>query len=105
MDRLNLIMLAPEATVSVQGSERRYENGVAGEGVTDARTLWLKLRQRTAYTPQLQALPWAFVQNSTLEQQQLSLQLHAEKKAIAGFCCWSWEGGRLGKPPLATLRW
>merc|ERR1712139_59673 len=83
MDRYNLIALAPEATVSVQGSEHRYENGVVGEGVTDARTLWLKLRQGTAYTPQLQALPWAFVQISTLEQQELSLQLHAEKKALA----------------------
>ena len=83
MHRHNLIALAPEATVSVQGSEHRYENGVAGEHVTNARTLWLQLRQGTAYTPQLQALPWAFVQNSTLEQQEGSLQLHAEKKALA----------------------
>ena len=83
MDRHKLIALAPEATVSVQGSERRYKNGVAGEGVTDARTLWSKLRQRTAYTPQLQALPWAFMQSSTLEQQEKSLQLHAEKKTLA----------------------
>ena len=32
IDRLNLIALAPGATALVQGSERRCENGVNGEG-------------------------------------------------------------------------
>eukprot|EP00747_Dinoflagellata_sp_TGD_P122577 gnl/TRDRNA2_/TRDRNA2_173653_c10_seq7.p1 gnl/TRDRNA2_/TRDRNA2_173653_c10~~gnl/TRDRNA2_/TRDRNA2_173653_c10_seq7.p1 ORF type:complete len:253 (-),score=37.71 gnl/TRDRNA2_/TRDRNA2_173653_c10_seq7:94-852(-) len=81
--RLGLIALVPVATASVHGSKRRYENGASGEGVTEARNLWLKVRQRTAYTAQTQALPWDFVRNSTLEQQQESLQLHAEKKALA----------------------
>ena len=36
-----------------------------------------------AYKPQLQALPWVFVQRSTHKQQEGSLQLHAEKKALA----------------------
>ena len=35
------------------------------------------------YKPLLQAVPWGFVQNSTREQQEESLQLHAEKKALA----------------------
>ena len=43
VDRLGLIALAPLATARVQGSLRRYENGVAGEGVADARQLWVKL--------------------------------------------------------------
>merc|ERR1712224_28653 len=36
-----------------------------------------------AYIPQLQALPWAFAQHSTRQQQEDSLKLHAEKKALA----------------------
>eukprot|EP00747_Dinoflagellata_sp_TGD_P136692 gnl/TRDRNA2_/TRDRNA2_175586_c2_seq11.p1 gnl/TRDRNA2_/TRDRNA2_175586_c2~~gnl/TRDRNA2_/TRDRNA2_175586_c2_seq11.p1 ORF type:complete len:227 (+),score=41.94 gnl/TRDRNA2_/TRDRNA2_175586_c2_seq11:49-729(+) len=83
VDRLGLTALAPEAVTLVRGSERRYENGVGGEGVTDARQLWLKLHQETAYKPQLQALPWAFVQSRTQAEQEGSLQLHAEKKALA----------------------
>merc|ERR1712118_376438 len=31
----------------------------------------------------LHALPWVFVQNSMQKQQEISLQLHAEKKALA----------------------
>ena len=38
-----------------------------GEGVVDARQLWSKLRQRKPYKP----------------QQEESLKLHAEKKALA----------------------
>ena len=50
--------------------------------------LWLALRHCTAYTPQLNALPWAFVQRSTHKQQAGSLMLHAEKKALAvPFAC------------------
>ena len=62
---------------------RQYTNGADGEGVADARWLGLRLQQQTAYKPQLYALPWAFVQSSTLAQQESSLQLHAEKKALA----------------------
>ena len=36
-----------------------------------------------SYKPQLQAVPWAYAQGSTREQQEGSLQLHAEKKALA----------------------
>merc|ERR1712118_43969 len=36
-----------------------------------------------AYKPQLQVVPWGFVQKSTREQQEGSLQQHAEKKAFA----------------------
>ena len=36
-----------------------------------------------AYKPQLQVLPWGFVQGSTREQHEGSLQQHAEKKAFA----------------------
>merc|ERR1712050_563915 len=68
----------------MHGSERRYENGVtgAGDGVADAQQFWLKLRRAMAYMPQLQALPWALAENGTREQQESSLQLHAEKKAL-----------------------
>eukprot|EP00747_Dinoflagellata_sp_TGD_P128750 gnl/TRDRNA2_/TRDRNA2_174592_c9_seq16.p1 gnl/TRDRNA2_/TRDRNA2_174592_c9~~gnl/TRDRNA2_/TRDRNA2_174592_c9_seq16.p1 ORF type:complete len:272 (+),score=53.05 gnl/TRDRNA2_/TRDRNA2_174592_c9_seq16:200-1015(+) len=82
VDRLGLIALAPAATMLVQGSERVYENGVSGEGVDDVEELWKQVRQLTRYTPQVQALPWAFVRKSTVVQQQNSLQLHAEKKAL-----------------------
>jgi len=83
MDRLGLIALAPVATVVVQGSLRQYQNGNIGEGVVDARQLWSELRQQKPYKPQLQALPWRFLQNSTREEQEESLKLHAEKKALA----------------------
>ena len=36
-----------------------------------------------AYKPQLQVLPWGFVQGSTRDQHEGSLQQHAEKKALA----------------------
>merc|ERR1711869_31024 len=36
-----------------------------------------------SYKPQLQAVPWGLVQNSTRKQQEQSLQLHAEQKALA----------------------
>merc|ERR1712224_533022 len=54
-----------------------------GRGSTETGMLWVELHQRTAYMPQLQALPWAFTQNSTRKQQEDSLKLHAEKKALA----------------------
>ena len=83
LDRLGLIALAPVATAVVQGSLQEYQNGNVGEGVVDARQLWSELRQQKSYKPQLQALPWRFLQNSTREQQEESLKLHAEKKALA----------------------
>ena len=86
LDRLGLIALAPVATAVVQGSLRQYQNGNVGEGVVDAQQLWLELRdlrQQKPYKPQLQALPWDFLQKSTREQQEESLKLHAEKKALA----------------------
>ena len=83
MDRLGLIALAPMATALMQGSLRHYEYGVGGEGDADARQLWSELFQQMAYKPQLQAVPWGLVQNSTCEQQEESLKMHAEKKALA----------------------
>ena len=71
------------ATAVVQGTLRQYQYGNVGEGVVDARRLWLELRQQKPYKPQLQAVPWGFVQNSTRERQEESLKLHAEKKALA----------------------
>ena len=67
IDRLGLIALAPVATAVVQGSLRQYQNGNVGEGVVDARQLCSKLRQGKPYKP----------------QQEESLKLHAEKKALA----------------------
>merc|ERR1712178_547375 len=63
--------------------KRCYENGVVGDGVTESRKLCMELRQRTAYMPKLHALPWAFGQNWTRQMQELTLQHHAEKKALA----------------------
>ena len=43
LDRLGLTALAPVATAVVQGSLRQYQYGNVGEGVVDARQLWLEL--------------------------------------------------------------
>ena len=83
MDRLGLIALAPVATVVVQGSLREYQYGNVGEGVVDARQFWLELHRHKPYKPQLQVVPWGFAKNSTRKQQEESLKLHAEKKALA----------------------
>ena len=83
LDRLGVSALAPVATAVVQGSVRQYRYGNVGEGVADVRHLWLLLRKRMAYEPQLQAVPWALVKNSTRELQEGYLQLHAETKALA----------------------
>lgn len=78
VERLGIIALAPRATAVVQGLARQFENGGSGEGVVDARQLWSELH----YRPQLQALPWAFLQRSSREEQERMLQQHAEKKAL-----------------------
>ena len=83
LDRLGLIALAPVASALVQGSLWKCSYGDRGEGVGDARQLFLQLRQQMAYKPQLHAVPWGLVQNSTHKQQEESLQLHAEKKTLA----------------------
>jgi len=85
MEELGLFdrILTPVATARLQGLEVQYENGIFGDAVAEAGHLWLALRQQTAYMPQLQALPWAFAENSTRKQQEDSLKLHAEKKALA----------------------
>ena len=79
--------LAPEATACRPGwasPGKTFRNGADdGEGVDDARTLWREVRRRSTYSPQLQSLPWDFVQRSNLHQQEASLMLHAEKKALA----------------------
>eukprot|EP00747_Dinoflagellata_sp_TGD_P170807 gnl/TRDRNA2_/TRDRNA2_203323_c0_seq1.p1 gnl/TRDRNA2_/TRDRNA2_203323_c0~~gnl/TRDRNA2_/TRDRNA2_203323_c0_seq1.p1 ORF type:complete len:239 (-),score=34.05 gnl/TRDRNA2_/TRDRNA2_203323_c0_seq1:5-721(-) len=83
VERLGLIALAPLAWVCVQGSQRQCEKGVCGEGIAEGRKLYLELCTRMSYSPQLQALPWVFSQSSTWKQQEMSLQLHPEKKALA----------------------
>lgn len=84
MDRRGLVTLVlPLATTLMKGSEQQYENAVTGWGDAEAEELWLALRKQTAYMPQLQALPWTFAQSSTRQQQEQSLKLHAEKKALA----------------------
>merc|ERR1712224_674185 len=81
--RLSLIACAPEAKTFVNCLDQQYENGFHGAGVAEAQNIWLELCRRTAYAPHLDALPWAFVENSTHQQQEGVLQLHAEKKALA----------------------
>merc|ERR1712226_1544456 len=83
IERLGLFASRPVATTLVQGSERQYENGWTGGEDAEAAKLCLALRSQLDYMPQLQALPWAFTQKSTRKQQQDSLNLHAEKKALA----------------------
>jgi len=39
VERLSLIALAPEAKTLVAAVERKYENGINGEGVVEARKL------------------------------------------------------------------
>merc|ERR1719436_1303676 len=83
VERFGLIAEVPVAVAIFQGSEWRCENGVNGDGVGDARMLWTELRRQTAYAPHLLALPWIFVKSRTHKEQAGSLQLHAEKKALA----------------------
>ena len=45
--------------------------------------LYRRVCAETAYTPQPQALPYAFVQRATEAEQVESLKYHAEKKALA----------------------
>merc|ERR1712107_281979 len=54
-----------------------------GGGIAHVKKLWLELRKRTLYKPRLHVLPWAFVWSTTHKQQEGSLQLHVEKKALA----------------------
>lgn len=75
VERLSLIALAPMAMAIMQSAVRPCENGVLGEGVSDAWRLWLELHHQTAYTPQRQALAWVILEKSTREQQEGSLQL------------------------------
>jgi len=56
IERLGLAAVVPVASAFLQGSERRCENGIIGDGVADARTFWLKLRRESAYTPRFEAL-------------------------------------------------
>ena len=80
LDRLGLTPLAPVATAVVQGTLRQYQYGHVGEGVVHALALWSELRQQKPFKPQLQAVPWGFVQSSTRKQQEESLKLNAEEK-------------------------
>eukprot|EP00747_Dinoflagellata_sp_TGD_P128752 gnl/TRDRNA2_/TRDRNA2_174592_c9_seq23.p1 gnl/TRDRNA2_/TRDRNA2_174592_c9~~gnl/TRDRNA2_/TRDRNA2_174592_c9_seq23.p1 ORF type:complete len:247 (+),score=42.74 gnl/TRDRNA2_/TRDRNA2_174592_c9_seq23:695-1435(+) len=82
LQRLRLIPRVPAARVLVHGSENQFENGISGTDPADAQKLWSELSLRTVFTPQLQVLPWAFVQSTSKKQQEASLQLHAEKKAL-----------------------
>merc|ERR1712032_398061 len=63
-------------------SVQLYKNGASGESITDACQLWLQFRRQVVYEPQRYGLPWAFLQISTRKEQEKSLQLHAEKKAL-----------------------
>ena len=81
--RLGLRAFQPVATVHVGAEERCFEYGGTGEGAGAARKLWSEVRRRTAYTPQLQSVPLGLVQRSTRARQERSLQVHAEKKALA----------------------
>ena len=94
IDRLGLIALSPVATVRVRGNELcSLKYGHTGEGVAAARELWSRVRRRTDYTPQLQAVPLGLVQKSTPQKQERSLQVHAEKKALAVLLLCSSSGG------------
>eukprot|EP00747_Dinoflagellata_sp_TGD_P212339 gnl/TRDRNA2_/TRDRNA2_85442_c0_seq1.p1 gnl/TRDRNA2_/TRDRNA2_85442_c0~~gnl/TRDRNA2_/TRDRNA2_85442_c0_seq1.p1 ORF type:complete len:194 (+),score=24.01 gnl/TRDRNA2_/TRDRNA2_85442_c0_seq1:83-664(+) len=66
----------------LQLMERRYKNGAQGEGASEARKMWIDLLRRTNYDTYYASLPWAFTQWATLKQQEGSLQMHAEKKAL-----------------------
>ena len=89
VERLNVFVRMPVATTLVQGSKHQYEKRKSGPDDAEVDQLWMVIRQRTAYSPQLRALPWAFTQNRTREQQEGSLKLHPEKKALAILlaCC------------------
>merc|ERR1711924_543783 len=84
MDRLGVFVRITLAKTLVQGSQQQYESGMSDGGDWEGGKLWIAMRQQSAYMPQLHALPWAFAQKNTCKQQEDSLMLHAEKKALAG---------------------
>ena len=80
-----LSALAPLASATLPtGQLVTYQNGgLPAEPAAAARKLCVRAARRSKYTPQLHALPVAFLRNSTTSQQVNSLRHHAEKKALA----------------------
>jgi hypothetical protein len=80
IDAHGLSAVMPRATVATPTGSATFTNGGS---VAPSRKLCARVSRRTAYAPQLQALPYAFLRNSTKAQQVNSLLHHAEKKALA----------------------
>ena len=83
---LGSVARAPEAATAIGGAERQYNNqddGRPGGASESVRALCSALERKTKYKPQFQALPYAFVKQSTVKEQRRSLVLHAEKQALA----------------------
>ena len=80
-----LSALVPLASATLPtGQLVTYQNGgLPAEPAAAARKLCVRAARRSEYTPQLHALPVAFLRNSTTSQQVNSLRHHAEKKALA----------------------
>ena len=75
--------LQPVATAIVAQEERTYCNGPRPRPLSrKTARLWQRVRERTSYSPRLQALPAPFVETSTEAVQHSYLALHAEKKAL-----------------------
>lgn len=78
----------PVATARVDGAgmpPRAYSQATAAANALDVAVGMLcdRLRARTCYVPRLDALPYQYTQKSTTRAQELSLQRHPEKQAIA----------------------
>ena len=74
--------LQPVATAIVAQEERTYCNGPRPRPLSrKTARLWQRVRERTSYSPRLQALPAPLVETSTEAVQHSYLALHAEKKA------------------------
>lgn len=92
MDALGLRKtLAAEAIINTTAGEERLLNGPQqygkrrGEHALDAAVdrLFRRVHEKTSYTPEFGALPFAFVQRATEAEMAESLRFHAEKKALA----------------------
>ena len=84
INRFSLSSLAAVVKFTIEGDELQTVNGTESRALDDAvEELFRKVLEQTAYSPQYEALPMAFVQRFSEAAQVKSLKYHSEKKALA----------------------
>jgi len=83
IDGLGLAAKKVVATITVGGELSAHSAGPHGRVLADARALWARVLEGSDYTPQTHAVPFGLTERSGEEGQFRSLQVHAEKKALA----------------------